>query len=372
MSPSPIAFNSHIGTDPREERALVFFHERTGPGLTGFTSYTETFWVSLIPQLCQSETAIRHIVIALSTKHEAVTTGHEKSEDMSVFWTKQHSLALTALTEPSAPPNPEILLVSCIAFIAYERLQDPTGLDEGYLNYVISGLKILKERSLSKPEGDPGEFNLIDNFIEPMFFQIELLFCMFCQPERLISSSVQLFQVPCPDIPARFTNLESAGNLFFQICAWRFTLSHGGRPWSKASASFQEIRTLMVRWQDSLNAYILHLTPNDLTEIGRAYCLRQQVQLLVGAMLYSVREDVTSYCCSQPEVADLSIPSKILIFIQIKGDRKVNLSGVNGGRPASLKNCGIWLWPHAKRVAVHGGDDLVSLEFTAPEASVIA
>ena len=363
-----MAFESHVSIDPREQRALVFFHERTGPGLTGFTSYTEIFWVSLIPQLCQSEFAIRHLVIALSTKHEAVTKGKEASEDMSVFWTRQHSLALTALTQPSAPPNPEILLVSCIAFIAFERLQDPTGLAEGYLDYVISGLKILKERSLSKPVGEPGDFNLIDNFIEPMFFQIEVLFGMFCQPDRLISSSSQLFQVPCPEVPVRFTSLESAGNLFFQICVWRFTLSHGGRPWSKTSASFQEIRTLMVRWQDSLDAYLLHLTDEDAREIGRTYYLRQQVQLMVGAMLYSAREDATPYCCSRPEVVDLSIPSKILIFIRIEGDRKINLSGINGGRPGSMKACGIWLWPHAKRIAVHGGNDLISLEFTAPEA----
>ena len=367
VSPPPNAVESLVPVDSREQRALLFFHEKTIPALTGFTSYTEIFWVSLIPQLCQSEVAIRHIVIALATKHEAVTIASENSEEMSLYWTKQHSLALAALTQQSSPPNPEILLVSCIAFVAFERLQDPTGLDERYLDYVISGLKILKERSLAKPGGEPSEFNLIDNFIEPMFFQIELCFGMFSQPDRLISSSAQLFQVPSPEIPERFTSLENAGNLFFQICAWRFTLSHGGRPWSRTSASFQEIRLLMVKWQNSLDAYLAHVPPDDTQELGRAHALRQQIQLLVGAMLYSAREDATPYCCSRPEVVDLSIPSKILIFIRIHGDRKINLTGINAGRPAKLKESGIWMWPHAKRIAVQGGEDLISLEFTAPE-----
>ena len=372
VTPSPTAIESHIAIDPQEQRALLFFQECTGPALTGFTSYTEIFWVSLIPQLCQSEIAIRHIVIALATKHEAVVTGTVNSEEKSLYWTKQHSLALNALTDIDNPPNAEILLVSCIAFIAYERLQDPTGLDETYLNYVVSGLKILRERSDCKPKREVEEFNLIDSFIEPMFFQIELLFCMFCQPDRLVASSAQQYNVPCPDIPHKFWSLESARDLMFQICAWRYTLSHGGRPWSQQSAAFLEIRLLLRKWQDALDVYLAELPADDEKEHARAHSLRQQVQLLVGAILYSGRDDTSPYCCSRPEVVDLSIPSKILIFIRIRGDRKINLTGINAGRPATLKDSGIWLMPHAKRIAVHGGEDMVSLEFSASEAMPVA
>jgi hypothetical protein len=357
--------------DPRERRALLFFDERTGPTLTGFTSYTEIFWVSVIPQLCQSEPAIRHIVIALATKHEAVLNESDSvsSEELSLYCTSQHSLAINSLTEQSCPPNTEILLVSCVAFIAFERLQDPTGLDGRYLDYVVSGLKILRERANSRQAAETDEFNMIDNFIEPMFFQIELLFSMFCNPQRIFANSTQQYQQPCPNIPSAFSSLHSARDSFFQICTWRYTLFHAGRPWSSTSAAFLEIRTLMIRWQDAFDGYLVTVLPSDSTEMKRAYSLRQQVQLLVGAMLYSGRDDVSPYMCSIPEVVDLSIPSKILVFIRIKGDRKINLTGINAGRPAILKESGIWLWPHAKRITVHGGEDLVSLEFTTSDAA---
>ena len=366
-SPAASSIQSQPDIDLREQRALVFFNEKTGPSMTGFTSYTEIFWISLIPQLCQSEAGIRHIVIALATKHEALTTKPEDPEEMALFTTKHHSLGLNALAHPSSSSNTEILLVSCIAFIAFERMEDPTGLEGRYLDYVISGLKILKEHCLSTPRTNPSNFNLIDNFIEPMFFQIELLFCIFCQPTRLISSSTRLFQIPSPDIPSRFDSIGSAGNLFFQICTWRFTLSHGGRPWSQSAASYKEIMSLVVKWSGALDSYIADIPLEDTKERTRAYSLRQQAQMLVGAMLYSARDDVSPYCCSRPEVVDLSIPSKMLIFIRIRDDRTINLSGINAGRPNVLKDSGIWLWPHAKRIAVHGGEDLISLEFTAPE-----
>lgn len=71
---------------------------------------------------------------------------------MSLFWTRHHSLALNALSSQESPPSPGILLVSCIAFIAFERLHDPTGLGGRYIDYIIAGLSILRERSESQQD----------------------------------------------------------------------------------------------------------------------------------------------------------------------------------------------------------------------------
>lgn len=156
--------------DPMEHRALLYFNERTVPDITGFTSYTETFWKSLIPRLSQSEPAIRHIAIAISTKHEAFHSNPEWSQEISRFGVKHHSLAIQGLTNPSCDEKADILLVSCIAFILFERLQDPFGMTGRYLDYAIAGLKILAERGQdSNNFSREGEaFNLVDDFLEPV------------------------------------------------------------------------------------------------------------------------------------------------------------------------------------------------------------
>lgn len=81
-------------------------------------------------------------------------------------------------------------------------------------------------------------------------------------------------------------------------------------------------------------------------------------------MLFSVREDVPSNGLCRPGLVDLSNPTKIQIFVRISDHRKVNLSGINGGTPAALKDSGPGFWPHAKRMKVEGGTDFISLELS--------
>ena len=347
--------------DPAEQRALLYFRERTGPGLTGFTSYTNTFWNSLIPGLSESEPAIRHIVIAIATKHEALNSNPERAVELEPLCAKHHSLALRTLTRPSLFQNEEILLVSCIAFITFERLQDPYGTAGHYLRYVVAGLKILKERErLQPPPDNAAPFNLVDSFIEPMFFQIQLVLSMFCEPARLICNNTEHVNSVFPDIPPSFSSLEKARDAFFRICVWRFILSHRGEIWGKTSESFLQIKSLFAKWHESLNALEAKFAADDMEDRRRSADPRRHAQIFVGAILFSVEEDVPTNCLTRPTLVYLSMPSKIAIFTRISNSRKINLSGINNG---------LWPWPHAKRVGGPGGENFVVLELSSTSAA---
>ncbi len=364
-SPSMALSAAH---EPREERALAFFRERTAPMLTGFTSYTEIFWAHLIPQLVQDEDAVRHIVVAIATRHESLLFPDSDHDDLAAFSVKHHSLGLRALTE-SAPAE-EILLVSCVAFIAFERLQDVTGLEGRYLEFVASALKMLQERRERTliPSTPEDTVNLIDNLIEPMMVQIELLFSMFRPPDEVVGcTSHQAQQISPLTIPTRFNNLQHARDMFFRVCLRRYTLCLAGSTWSSSSTSFAEIHTLLSAWHQSLQVYTTSINSEDTEEIARAHALREQACAMVGAMLYSVREETCESHYCRPVRVDLSTESKVLIFVRLRAGQRVNLSGINRGRPPGLKATGLQLWPHARRLIGYGGHDFVTLELTGCE-----
>ena len=377
---------------PLERRSLVYFNERAVQDFTGFTTYTETFWKSLIPRLSECEPAVRHIgkyksrtrfkttsqviedillilsslaslAIAIATKHEALHSSSERAEEISSFGVKHHSLALQCLTNSSGRERADILLVSCVAFILFERLSDPIGMIGRYLNYVIAGLRILDERDRKSSVVGRGSeaFNLVDDFLGPMFFQIELTLSMFCQPERLVYPHRQ---PPPIEIPAEFQDVETARQTLFQICACRYLLANEYREWSNSSESFIAVKSLLRRWYEAFDRYLSSKSESSPDEAKRAYFLRQQASVFVGAVLFSVREDVPTKRYRRPALVDLSTPCKIYIYVRIDNNRKVNLSAINGGIPAALRDSGSGLWPHAKRVRVDGENDFILLELS--------
>ena len=195
-----------------------------------------------------------------------------------------------------------------------------------------------------------------------MFLQMELMFCMFCQPDRIAYYDSGQTQPQVPHIPPKFISLEFARDAFYHICLRRYALSSAGAAWSASSPAFQEVILLVRQWHWAVDAYVTSDCERNDVERKRAFYLKQQASLLVGALLYSVRTDIPVNCYCRPILADLSVSSKLSIFVRVHDGRKVNLTGINTGVPADLKASGLWLWPNAKRLKVEGGDDYVLLE----------
>lgn len=204
--------------------------------------------------------------------------------------------------------------------------------------------------------GNGGAFNLVDDFVEPMLFQIELVFSMFREPGRVVLNEIPDNDARPPTFPAEFSSVEAACDAIFRIILWRYIILHRGEEWSRTSDGFLTVRSLMDKWHKSLSAFQARLTDNEVEQYHRLEALRKQVRVLSGAILYSVRDDVPAKTECHPTLVYLSLPDKLTVFTSIDRNRKVNLSGLNGT---------LYPWPHAKRVGGPNGDNFVSMEFTA-------
>jgi hypothetical protein len=363
---STLTFFPSITGNALEQRALAFFTERTAPNLAGFTSFTSSFWTFLIPQLSQSEPSVRHIVVALASRYELRSQLTPISQNLSQLCFRHYSMAICALTRSSSPISAEILLVCCIAFIAYERLHNRDLKSTQYLDHFIAGLGILEERSRGSGECGNKNFNLIDSFIEPMFFQIALMFSMFVQPEKLvISCNEHEIQAERPHISVPFGNLKLAQEAFHRICWWRYYLSAHNCTWSSSCAGILSVRDLVLQWFRFLWDYMDSLPLVDKYELRRATALQEQAQLMTGALEMSVRQNVPRPFCCRPVAVELRPRSKISIWIRVDSDRIINLAGINHGRSLALEPGEVWLWPRAKRIRGTDRFDFVTLEIGA-------
>ena len=348
--------------DPRQQRALAHYMDRTRKELAGFTSFTDRFWNVLIPHLSITEPTFRHLAITIATRHEITLTAKENTEDLYEFCSQEHCLTLELFSKLDAARHADLLLLSCIAFIAFERLTDPTGMEARYLPYVMAGLKILGERRRAPlRQNSFSSSSLIESFIEPMFLQIELMFCIFCPPSRILGNEVENTPMARPVIPACFSSIKDARNLFAQICVWRYHISMTALPWDKYSEAFQSIWSLIGEWNQAFAAYIV----TGASENSKIAAMRHQVCLLIGAMLYSVEEAAlagTDTCC-YPTLVDLRTSTKMQIYVRIPADRRINLTTINGSRICDAADVEARLLPRAKRVPGVGADDCVLLEF---------
>ena len=350
-------------SDPSERRALLWFTEKLLPDITGFTAQTGKFWRSLLPRLSETEPSIRHILVAIASKHEGLRELSPRNSELMPLCARHHSLALQHLTQSDTRSKADILLISCVAFSFFERMRDPFAMEGRCSDFVSAGLNILRERRAnSRMSGDCDSSTLINDFLGPMFFQMELVLTMFAHPDCLIYSDLEQMHNSRLLIPAAFTDLRAARHTFFHIISRRYSAVYKGLEWSQSSTAFQEIRMLLSKWLTALDAYLVVLCSNDTAEYDRAFYLREQTCLLIGGMLYSARAEVPIKYFCHPIMANFSSPLRLSITIQIHGNTKVNLSGVNTGTPARIKDSELSLWPQARCVKGQNNENLVVLD----------
>lgn len=285
--------------------------------------------------------------------------------DLEDLTSRQHCICLRLFAELDAGKHAELLLLSCIAFIAFERLNDPTGMEARYLPYVVAGAKILRERRIAAT-AQPVAFNsnLIDTFIEPMFLQIELMFCLFCQPANIFSEHHESHDNCKPRIPRTFDCIKEARDTFVQICAWRYDESIVQRAWTRTSEAFASVWSLLADWQKTFKTLLRHIATEGSEVKARAETLKQQVCVLTGALLYSTEPSASAEALCYPALADLRTPSKLQIYVRLPSTRRINLTAINGGRMCSPADTEARVLPRAKRVAGDGTVDSVLLEFS--------
>ncbi|KAI0384426.1 hypothetical protein F5Y04DRAFT_229293 [Hypomontagnella monticulosa] len=212
-----------------EAQSFDFFWRQTSQETPGF--YKTELWGRLIPQLCNSEPAIRHATIAVGAMH-AKFMGTSPSLRVQTFgilegrhafaiqqYVKALALLKDRLSNSSSSGNAEIALTCCLLFICLEMLQ---GNRVGAVEHLRTGLRVVAgipsqvrldyntgERSLvMRPKAD----RLLDQ-LTTLFGRLNLEIVAFCERApaiRLALETDMLVPTPPPSVLIVFSNLEEA------------------------------------------------------------------------------------------------------------------------------------------------------------------
>lgn len=180
-----------------ERRAFHFFQHITAPCLSG--DLDGAFWRVLVLQICQSEPAVRHAVLAVSSLHEgmvqATMTPYLNAEDRNSFALYQYNRAIACLLDQmrTVDARPLVPLLTCVLFVCIELMQSK---DRESLLHLEQGRQILSQLGRKSPTQNP-EIDLIKQHLVPMYTRLSLTSLMFGgEPVEIPTPLKTLTEVP--------------------------------------------------------------------------------------------------------------------------------------------------------------------------------
>ncbi|KAH6636457.1 hypothetical protein F5144DRAFT_567577 [Chaetomium tenue] len=180
-----------------ERRAFHFFQHITAPCLSG--DLDGAFWRVLVLQICQSEPAVRHAVLAVSSLHEgmvqATMTPYLNAEDRNSFALYQYNRAIACLLDQmrTVDARPLVPLLTCVLFVCIELMQSK---DRESLLHLEQGRQILSQLGRKCPTRNP-EIDLIRQHLVPMYTRLSLTSLMFGgEPVEIPTPLKTLTEVP--------------------------------------------------------------------------------------------------------------------------------------------------------------------------------
>ncbi|KAK3955302.1 hypothetical protein QBC32DRAFT_253555 [Pseudoneurospora amorphoporcata] len=224
-----------------EKRSFHFFREVTAPCLSG--DFDGAFWRVLVLQICESEPAVKHAVLAVSSLHEVMVRSavapYVDITDKQSFALFQYNKAISCLLDrmPDVDSRPLVPLLTCILFVFLEFMQVK---DVESLIHLNQGHQILSELE-QKPSlrGNP-EFAIIRDYIVPMYTRISLTLLMIGGDPTAIPVPLKTSIV----VPMTFETIDQvryALHDFMEECL-RFTKK--SKPAKYQQVSPEELRAL--------------------------------------------------------------------------------------------------------------------------------
>jgi len=157
---------------PEEKRAFHFFQHVTAPCLSG--DFDGAFWRVIVLQICQSEPAVKHAVLAVSSLHESMTapTTYADAEDRHSFALSQYNRAIACLLDQmrDVDARPLVPLLTCVLFVCIELMQSK---DKESLLHLDQGRQILSQLGRKQPSRSP-EVDIIKQHLVPMYTRFSL------------------------------------------------------------------------------------------------------------------------------------------------------------------------------------------------------
>ncbi|KAJ4304305.1 hypothetical protein N0V88_001918 [Collariella sp. IMI 366227] len=190
----------HDWASSDERRAFQFFQYITAPCLSG--GVDGAFWSVLVLQMCQSELAVRHAVLAVSTLHEsmvqaATATPYLNTKNRCSFALQQYNRAIACLLDHmrAIDARPLVPLLTCVLFVTLEFIQSK---DKESLLHLGQGRQILSQigrKTTIETQGH--EIDLIKKHLVPIYTRLNLTSLMFgCESTEIPTSLKTLTEVP--------------------------------------------------------------------------------------------------------------------------------------------------------------------------------
>ncbi|KAK3692569.1 hypothetical protein B0T22DRAFT_447570 [Podospora appendiculata] len=187
-----------------EKRSFQFFQHVTAPCLSG--DYDGAFWSGIVLQICRSEPAVKHAVLAVSSLHEGMTRGtvapYADISDRQSFalWQYNKSIAFLLDQMRDADAKPLVPLLTCILFVCIEFMQSK---DRESLIHLDQGRYILSQLGRKASSRNP-EIDIIKDHLVPVYTRLSLTSLMFGGDPVAIPMSLKT----SVEIPAMFTTID--------------------------------------------------------------------------------------------------------------------------------------------------------------------
>jgi hypothetical protein len=232
---------------PEEKRAFFFFQHVTAPCISG--DFDAIFWRSVVLQVAQTEPAVRHAVLSVSTLHEGLIQGTiVKSTDASAtqsFALQQYNKAIARLLDQMNNPltKPLASLLTCVLFVCIEFLQ---GKDKESLIHLEQGRQLLTR--LDERYNGP-EMECILRHVVPLYTRLSLTSFLFGGTPVPLPDSLK----SRGDIPDTFGSMDHLRYFMHEFMEQAFRFTHRARPAKNSSDSIsRETMQLLEVEQDRL------------------------------------------------------------------------------------------------------------------------
>lgn len=289
---------------PQEQRAFWFFQHCTAPCISG--DFDTEFWRVIVLQISQTEPAVRHAVLAVSSLHEGLGAGLSDgalSQPQQSFALQQYNKAIARLLDQMNNPftKPLASLLTCVLFVCIEYMQ---GKDKESLIHLEQGRQLLTQ--LNKRSND-SDMQCIVKHIVPLYTRLSLTSFLFGGSPVPIPDTLKSQR----DIPATFESLDSMRQSMHDFMEQALRFTQNARPAKNPDDSIpQETMRRLEDEQDRLLSRLAKL--NVAFSLFRAARSTQSPEktLLVLQMYLHAQHIWISTALSSSEVAyDDFLPS---------------------------------------------------------------
>jgi hypothetical protein len=196
-----------------EKRSFHFFQHVTAPCLSG--DFDGAFWRVIVLQICQSEPAVKHAVLAVSSLHESMMApavyGHSDAEDRHSFALSQYNRAIACLLDQmrDVDARPLVPLLTCVLFVCIELMQNK---DKESLLHLDQGRQILSQLGRKAPCRSP-EVDIIKQHLVPMYTRFSLTSWLIGGDPAAIPTPLKMLT----DVPMLFDSIADVRYALYDL-----------------------------------------------------------------------------------------------------------------------------------------------------------